>query len=63
MRYPIELELVPSRRALVLVAAIHLVAATAFLLSSLPWALRLVAWIALAGLTRVFPGDRETSDA
>ncbi|WP_332671847.1 protein YgfX [Aromatoleum sp.] len=59
MRYPIELELVPSRQALVLVAAIHLIAATAFLLSSLPWAVRLAAAIALGvSMLVAFRGER-----
>jgi len=49
MRYPLELELAPSRRALVLIAAIHLVAAIAFLLSSLPGPLRILALVALGG--------------
>lgn len=50
MRYPVELQLLASRRALILVAAIHLVAATAFLLSSLPWVVRLAAAI-VAGMS------------
>ena len=49
MRYPVEIRLVPSRRALFLVAAIHLIAAIAFLLSALPWAVRILALIALSG--------------
>jgi len=62
MRYPIELELVPSRQALVLVAAIHLIAATAFLLSSLPWAVRLVAAIGLSvSMLAVIRGERAKS--
>lgn len=62
MRYPIELELVPSRQALVLVAAIHLIAATAFLLSSLPWTARLLAAIVLGlSMLRAIRGERAKS--
>lgn len=62
MRYPIELELAPSRQALVLVAAIHLIAATAFLLSSLPWAARLLAAIGLAlSMLLAIRGERAKS--
>ena len=62
MRYPIELELVPSRQAPVLVAAIHLIAATAFLLSSLPWAARLLAAIGLGlSMLHAIRGERAKS--
>jgi hypothetical protein len=52
MRYPLELALAPSRRMLILVAAIHLVAAIAFLFSSLSWLIRLLALLVLAGSLR-----------
>ncbi len=62
MRYPIELELVPSRHALVLVAAIHLIAATAFLLSSLSGAVRLLGTIGLGlSLLLAIRGERAKS--
>lgn len=43
MRYPLEIPLSPSRRISLLIAAIHLVAAVAFLFSSLPCPVRLPA--------------------
>ncbi|MDT3669036.1 MAG: protein YgfX [Aromatoleum sp.] len=62
MRYPIALELVPSRQALALVAAIHVIAATAFLLSSLPWTARLLGAIGLGlSLLLAIRGERAKS--
>lgn len=48
MRYPLELRLESSRSAVTLIAAIHLVAAIAFVCSSLSWSIVAPAVAALA---------------
>jgi hypothetical protein len=59
MRYPLILTLRPSRWALVLIAALHLVAAIAFVLSSLEPALRGLALLVLGvSLWRAVQNER-----